>query len=168
MNNHNKLKKWLLLLILPALLALPALSWAAVETYQFDNPQQEADYRSLIQELRCPQCQNNNIADSNATIATDMRNKSLALLKQGKSKDEVIHYMVERYGNFVTYDPPLTPATVLLWLTPLLLIGLGIGIMARRRKSPQAVGSRPDLTNQIDRTRLNQILNEQTSDKEAQ
>lgn len=148
------MKKWLLLLV------LPAFSWAVIETHQFDNPQQESDYRSLIQELRCPQCQNNNIADSNATIAEDMRNKSLALLKQGKSKDEVIHYMVERYGNFVTYDPPITPATILLWLTPILLIGLGFGIMARRKKSIQAVKSRQEIANTLDQTRLNQILND--------
>ncbi|MDO9795506.1 cytochrome c-type biogenesis protein CcmH, partial [Glaesserella parasuis] len=91
---------------------------ASTDIQQFDNAQQESDYRALIQELRCPQCQNNNIADSNATIATDMRNKTLELLKQGKSKDEVVGYMVERYGNFVTYDPPITPATILLWLMP--------------------------------------------------
>lgn len=148
------MKKWLLLLI------LPALSWASMETYQFDTAQQEADYHALIQALRCPQCQNNNIADSNATIATDMRNKSLALLKQGKSKDEVIHYMVERYGNFVTYDPPITPATILLWLTPILLIGLGFGILARRKKSIQAVKSRKEIANILDQARLNQILND--------
>lgn len=149
------MKKWLLFLI------LPALSWASVETYQFDTAQQEADYRTLIQELRCPQCQNNNIADSNATIATDMRNKSLELLKQGKSKDEVIHYMIERYGNFVTYDPPMTPATVFLWLMPLLLIGLGIGIMASRKKPvAQAVRSPEKSADPLDHDRLNQILND--------
>lgn len=149
------MKKWLFLL------ALPTLSLAAIENHQFDNAQQESDYRSLIQELRCPQCQNNNIADSNATIATDMRDKTLELLKQGKSKDEVVEYMVERYGNFVTYDPPMTPATIFLWLMPLILIGLGLGIMFRRKKSTvQAVSSEQKNAKPLDQERLNQILND--------
>ncbi|MDD2168292.1 cytochrome c-type biogenesis protein CcmH [Glaesserella parasuis] len=142
------------------LLLVSALSIASTDIQQFDNAQQESDYRALIQELRCPQCQNNNIADSNATIATDMRNKTLELLKQGKSKDEVVGYMVERYGNFVTYDPPITPATILLWLMPLLLIGVGLSIMFKRKKRVQAVSSEQKNANVVDTARLNQILNE--------
>ncbi|AIK18278.1 cytochrome c-type biogenesis protein [Glaesserella parasuis] len=142
------------------LLLVPVLSIASTDMQQFDNAQQESDYRALIQELRCPQCQNNNIADSNATIATDMRNKTLELLKQGKSKDEVVGYMVERYGNFVTYDPPITPATILLWLMPLLLIGVGLSIMFKRKKRVQAVSSEQKNANVVDTARLNQILNE--------
>ena len=140
---------------------VPAVFAAQIELQSFDNPQQEADYRSLIQELRCPQCQNNNIADSNATIATDMRNKTLELLKQGKSKDEVVGYMVERYGNFVTYDPPLTPATLLLWTLPVALILLGFGILFRRkRQGEQAVDSTQKNAKSLDIERLNQILND--------
>ncbi|QLB19828.1 cytochrome c-type biogenesis protein [Mannheimia granulomatis] len=139
---------------------------APVEIHQFDNPQQEADYRALIQELRCPQCQNNNIADSNATISTDMRAKTLALLKEGKSKSEVVDYMVERYGNFVTYNPPMTPATLMLWILPLLLICLGLVIVWRRKKAkPQAVNSEQNFANrnlnQDEQERLNQILNKE-------
>lgn len=133
-----------------------------IETQQFDNAQQEADYRALIQELRCPQCQNNNIADSNATIATDMRDKTLELLKQGKSKQEVVDYMVERYGNFVTYDPPITPATILLWLLPAGLILLGFAlIFGRKSKTKQAVKNDQNVaTSAQDQARLKQILNE--------
>lgn len=154
MKNVNK---WLFLAL------LPALSWAVIETHQFDNAQQEADYRALIQELRCPQCQNNNIADSNATIATDMRHKTLELLKQGKSKDDVVEYMVERYGNFVTYDPPLTPATVLLWLMPLLLIAGGFLLIRRKKSAQQAVRSEQNFANSLDQQRLNHILNNKES-----
>ncbi|MGY4674057.1 cytochrome c-type biogenesis protein [Ursidibacter arcticus] len=150
------MKKWFALLLI-----LPTLSIASQQIQQFDNIQQESDYRALIQELRCPQCQNNNIADSNATIATDMRNKTLELLKQGKSKDEVVNYMVERYGNFVTYDPPITPATIMLWLMPILLILIGFGIMLKRKKSNiQAVGSDKSLAKNLDQERLKQILND--------
>lgn len=134
------------------------LAFANVEIQQFDNPQQENLYRELIQELRCPQCQNNNIADSNATIATDMRNKTLELLKQGKKKEEVINYMVERYGNFVTYNPPLTPATLLLWLIPFALVLGGGAIIWRKQK--QAVRSTSTFANSAsEQQRLDQILN---------
>lgn len=156
------MKKFSLFFIFASSVAMSA----PVELHQFDSPKQEADYRALIQELRCPQCQNNNIADSNATIATDMRAKTFELLKEGKSKDEVVDYMIERYGNFVTYDPPLTPATIMLWVLPLILIALGLGIVLRRKKAkPQAVNSSQNFAkpaqqlNQDEQERLNQILN---------
>lgn len=158
------IKKLPLLLIFASSVAISA----PVEIHQFDSPQQESDYRALIQELRCPQCQNNNIADSNATIATDMRTKTLELLKEGKSKNEVVDYMIERYGNFVTYDPPITPATIMLWILPLLLIGLGINIVFRRKKSElQAVEKSNNFANsnaifnKEEQQRLNQILNKE-------
>ena len=150
------MKKLFSLLILTSSLATAA----PVEFNQFDNPQQEADYKTLIAELRCPQCQNNNIADSNATIATDMRAKTLELLKQGKSKDEVVSYMIERYGNFVTYNPPITPATILLWVMPVLLILFGIVIVLSRKKKTQAVGNSQSVAKStIDQARLDKILN---------
>ncbi|TLU75915.1 cytochrome c-type biogenesis protein [Mannheimia varigena] len=156
------MKKFSLFFIFASSVAISA----PVELHKFDSPKQEADYRALIQELRCPQCQNNNIADSNATISTDMRAKTLELLKEGKSKDEVVDYMIERYGNFVTYNPPITPATIMLWILPLILIALGIGIVLRRKKAkPQAVNSSQNFAkptqqlNQDEQDRLNQILN---------
>ena len=150
------MKKLFSLLILTSSIATAA----PVEFNQFDNPQQEADYKTLIAELRCPQCQNNNIADSNATIATDMRAKTLELLKQGKSKDEVVSYMIERYGNFVTYNPPITPATILLWVMPVLLILFGIGLILSRKKKTQAVENRQSVAKStIDQARLDKILN---------
>lgn len=152
------MKKQLLLL----LFASNITTAAPIEFNQFDSPQQEADYQSLIQTLRCPQCQNNNIADSNATIATDMRAKTLELLKRGKNKDEVVEYMVERYGNFVTYDPPLTPATIFLWVLPALLILSGLGlILMRKKKGSQAVEKSQDLAKSAqDKARLAKILND--------
>ncbi|MEG9489431.1 cytochrome c-type biogenesis protein [Mannheimia indoligenes] len=156
------MKKFSLFFIFASSVALSA----PVELHKFDNPKQEADYRALIQELRCPQCQNNNIADSNATISTDMRAKTLELLKEGKSKDEVVEYMIERYGNFVTYNPPMTPATLILWVLPLILIALGLGFVLRRKKAkPQAINSSQNFAkpiqnlNQDEQERLNQILN---------
>ncbi|MCW9717300.1 cytochrome c-type biogenesis protein [Avibacterium sp. 21-599] len=116
-----------------ALLFFAITAKAAIEVRNFASAQQEQDYQSLTQELRCPQCQNNNIADSNATIAVDMREKVYQLLNQGQTKQQVVDYMVQRYGNFVTYNPPLTPATLLLWIVPIGLVLFG-GILVLRRK----------------------------------
>lgn len=158
------MKKLLSLALLASSFALTTPAFATtVEELQFDNAQQETDYRTLIKELRCPQCQNNNIADSHATIADDMRMKTLELLKQGKSKDDVVEYMVERYGNFVTYDPPITPATVLLWALPILLILLGFYLVwSRNNNQKQSVENEQKFANStLDQERLNQILNKE-------
>lgn len=140
-------------LLLVLLFSLPA--WAAIETYQFSSPQQEETYQQLTQQLRCPQCQNNNIADSNATISNDMRAKVYELLQQGKNKQEVVDYMVQRYGNFVTYDPPLTLSTLFLWLIPAALLLLGVIVLFRRK--PQAQNKKNNNL-ALDQQRLNSIL----------
>ncbi|MGL4860613.1 MAG: cytochrome c-type biogenesis protein [Enterobacteriaceae bacterium] len=112
---------------------------AVIDSTTFSSEQQEQTYRQLTTQLRCPKCQNNNIADSNAAIATDMRTKVYQLVQQGYSKEQVIDYMVARYGNFVTYDPPLTPVTLLLWLVPLLfLLGAATVIYRLTLRAPQA------------------------------
>ena len=112
-------------------------AWASIDVLNFTSQEQEKEYQQLTQELRCPQCQNNNIADSNATIAVDIRAKVFELLQEGKSKQQVVDYMVQRYGNFVTYDPPLTAATIMLWVLPLLLVLFGISLVLRRRPKIQ-------------------------------
>ncbi|MGC6405400.1 cytochrome c-type biogenesis protein CcmH [Bisgaard Taxon 45] len=121
------------------LLCVSLASVAAIEGGQFSSAQQEKDYHALTQELRCPQCQNNNIADSNATIAVDMRHKVLELLQAGKSKQDVVNFMVERYGHFVTYDPPFTAGTIALWLIPALFVILGLRLLFRRHTQPVEV-----------------------------
>jgi len=111
---------------------------AAIDTYPFDSVAQEEQYRDLTASLRCPKCQNNSIADSNAMIAADMRLKVYELMKQGQSRQQIIDYMVARYGNFVTYEPPVTPSTLILWVGPALfavLGGLVIILRSRQRKT---------------------------------
>lgn len=136
---------------------------AAIDALNFRSVQQEEAYHQLTQELRCPQCQNNNIADSNATIAVDMRAKVFDLLEEGKSKPEIIDYMVQRYGHFVTYNPPLTTATVILWLAPLGLVLCGVLFIFRRKKTAKsAVNINQDLTEEA-RKRLQQLLEEKES-----
>ena len=139
---------------------------AAIDALNFSSPQQEDDYHALTQELRCPQCQNNNIADSNAVIAVDMRGKVFELLQEGKSKQDVVQYMVDRYGNFVTYDPPLTPITMILWGAPILFILLGVLVLFRRKHSQgervsQTAENANNVLTEEQQNRLNTLLNKE-------
>ena len=148
-------KTWLFL----TALLFSSVAFSAIDALNFTSPQQESDYHQLTQSLRCPQCQNNNIADSNATIAVDMRGKVFELLQEGKSKNDVVDYMVARYGNFVTYDPPITASTLVLWIAPLLLVLLGVVFLLRRKpKTQSAVKSQEILTDE-DNARLAELLN---------
>lgn len=95
---------------------------AAQEVRDFDSESQKRLFLELADELRCPKCQNQNIADSNANIAKDLRNKVFKLVKEGNDKQQVVDFMVDRYGYFVYYKPPVTPGTIVLWLLPILFV----------------------------------------------
>jgi len=140
--------------LLPALVLGVALSGnlqAAIDTYEFDNEADRQRYRTLVEELRCPKCQNQNIADSNAPIAMDLRAEIYRMLEEGRSNDEIIQHLVLRYGDFVRYKPPLDARTFLLWFGPaaLLLGGMGaLQVIVRRRRriesSPVATELSPE------------------------
>jgi len=107
---------------------LSVASYAAIDVYDFDSVQQEAQYRGLIEELRCPKCQNQNLAGSDAPIAQDLKQKTYDMIKDGRSDSEIRAYMQDRYGDFISYKPPVRPSTWILWFfPPLLLILLLIG-----------------------------------------
>ena len=116
------------------MLMISGSALATIDVLQFKDEAQEQQFRQLTEQLRCPKCQNNSIADSNSMIATDLRQKVYELMQEGKSQKEIVDYMVARYGNFVTYDPPLTPLTVLLWVMPVVAIGLGGWIIFARTR----------------------------------
>ncbi|ROR07912.1 cytochrome c-type biogenesis protein CcmH [Erwinia sp. JUb26] len=127
-------------------LALMLLSTAAladsIDTRQFDSVSQEQQYRHLTESLRCPKCQNNSIADSNSTIAADMRLKVYELLRQGQTPEQIKAWMIDRYGNFVSYQPPVQPSTLILWAGPLLFIVMGaLVIVLRGRQRSGAAGT---------------------------
>ncbi|MFK3704019.1 cytochrome c-type biogenesis protein CcmH [Klebsiella sp. NPDC088457] len=148
------MRRWTVAL-LALLMAAPTL--AAIDTWQFKNEAQEQAFREITSQLRCPKCQNNSIADSNAMIAADMRLKVYELMQQGQSKEQIIAYMVARYGNFVSYQPPLTAATLLLWLVPGLFVAAGAAVLvtrARRRDPGDAALSAEE------RQRLARLLNQ--------
>jgi len=122
------------LIFLVLLFASPLIS--AVDVYQLSDPEQQQAYETLTQELRCLVCQNQNIADSNAELAGDLRRQVYEMLQQGKSKDEIITFMTDRYGDFVLYNPPFKTKTGLLWLGPVvfLLVGLFMVVWVIRRR----------------------------------
>ncbi len=140
---HSKLKTLLLLkaLLLSLLMFGPVTASATEELMQFKDAQQHALYRELTAELRCPKCQNQNIADSNAVVAVDMREKTYQLVQQGQNKEQVIDFMKQRYGDFVHYQPPVQWSTIWLWLAPLFLVsGLFFVMLQKQRKAQEQGG----------------------------
>ena len=120
------------------------------------DPQLEADVQELSHKLRCLVCQNQSIAESNAPLAVDLRNQVREQLAAGKSKDDVIDYLVARYGDFVLYQPPLKASTLLLWGGPaaLLLAGAGGLILRLRRRAAESVAP----LSQAERARADALL----------
>jgi cytochrome c-type biogenesis protein CcmH len=104
------------------------------ENYLFEDANDRKTFLKLTAELRCPMCQNQNIADSDAMIAHDMRRKVYQLMLQGSSEQQVIDYMKVRYGDFVYYQPPVTPVTIWLWALPVLFAVVMMGVFLMRRK----------------------------------
>lgn len=112
-------------------------SVGAYEERSFDSPEDEATYESLIYELRCLVCQNQNIADSDADLAVDLRREIYSMIGQGKSKSDILDFMVQRYGEFVLYKPRFGLRTLVLWLGPVFLLLTGGFVLYRSTLSSQ-------------------------------
>lgn len=126
--------------LLAMLLCLPLLAHAAIAVYEFETPEQEQRFRNLIEELRCPKCQNQSISDSDADIAQDMRAQVAEMLREGRSDEEIVQFFVTRYGDFVTYKPPVNAETMILWAGPgvVFVIGLMLVLLQIRRARARA------------------------------
>ncbi|ETX10867.1 cytochrome C biogenesis protein CcmH [Marinomonas ushuaiensis DSM 15871] len=116
-----------------------SVSSVADELMQFSSALNKTRYQSLIEELRCPKCQNQNLADSASGISVDLREQVHQMIEDRKTDQEVIDYMVARYGEFVLYRPQQSSATILLWYGPFILLGLGfftfaVVLIANRKK----------------------------------
>jgi cytochrome c-type biogenesis protein CcmH len=125
-------------MLFAALLTFAGVAHAqAIEPMPFKDHAQELRFQHLTHQLRCPMCQNETLADSNAPIARDLRNQIFQMMQQGRSDEEIKQYLVARYSRFVLYDPPLTPGTWLLWFGPLLILlgGAGVVLVAIRKRS---------------------------------
>ncbi|KTC65905.1 cytochrome c-type biogenesis protein CcmH (plasmid) [Legionella adelaidensis] len=112
------------------------ISWAN-SFYPLETPQQEAQFHHLLKELRCLVCQNQDLADSNAGLAKDLRDQVYSMVKEGKSDSEITNYLTTRYGDFILFKPPVKEITYLLWFGPIIFLLMGIFIFWRtclRRK----------------------------------
>ena len=120
---------------------------AVMEPLKFESSSQESRYKALIAELRCLVCQNQNLADSNAELARDLRLLTYNMILSGSSDKDIVQFMVSRYGDFVLYRPPFKPSTALLWLAPLLFMAGGCFVLFRifrRRKNIRPLDVPPD------------------------
>ena len=135
---------WLLLV------AFTSPSYAMIDAYQFDTPAQDQRFFELTNELRCPQCQNQTIGDSDATIAQDLRQEVHRLLVKENASDEVIiDFMLDRYGDFILYMPRFEGVNLILWLAPVLLLLIGLAVLfvlvnKHRRTVPESNDSTMD------------------------
>jgi cytochrome c-type biogenesis protein CcmH len=113
----------------------------AQDPLEFDNQQQADRFNALTSELRCLVCQNQTLADSDAALAQDLRREVYDMIQEGKSDQEIKTFLVERYGDFVLYRPPLDENTLLLWFMPLLLLVAGGAVLfflIKRQQSARA------------------------------
>jgi cytochrome c-type biogenesis protein CcmH len=135
------MRKFLLLLLLSAF----AFIASAMEPMDYRSAAEEQRFRALTEELRCVMCQNQSLADSNAMIAHDLRLEILRLMREGKSDEQIKQYLVERYTDFVLYQPEVKPMTWLLWFGPGLLVIAGVAVISVivRKRSDNAPASPP-------------------------
>lgn len=143
----------------------PSLMAEPNDVYSFDSRGEEQRFHDLISELRCPKCQNQNIADSNAPISKDMRDEVYQMMSRGASDDEIVNALVARFGEFVRYKPEVDSRTILLWATPAIVVGVGFLIVAmiviRSRRNNE---NEPPLTDE-ERARVSRMLSENDSDR---
>ncbi len=136
------------------------VSAAPVETFKFDSPETEKSFHKLSDELRCLVCQNQNVAESNAGLAKDLRLEIYTMLSEGKSEDEIVEFMVQRYGDYVLYRPPFKPMTWLLWFGPIIIFFIGIYYVVRFLKS-QGTDTQIDKISDEDIERIKNLHSEQ-------
>ena len=159
--------------IILALLVLVTMSLhahAAIEAHEFNNDLERQRYQSFIEEMRCPKCQNQNLAGSDSPISADLRRELYEMIKMGKSDKEIVDYMVSRYGDFILYRPRVTPATYLLWIAPgtLLVIGIIVLIVILRQRRRLALTQVSQELSGDEQARLKSLLDSHKSEKNTE
>ena len=147
-----KFAKWPVLIVLLLLGSAWAQDHAVLE---FSRPEYKERYNSLINQLRCLVCQNQTIADSHAELALDLRKRVYEMIEQGASDKDIIDFMAQRYGNFVLYNPPLEPSTMLLWFAPFIAVGVGsvvllLYIVRRNKNAVPAAGVSASIRSRVE------------------
>lgn len=156
---------WVCMSALLAMLLLLTPARADIDAQQFDNAEQEQRYRALIAELRCPKCQNQNIADSNAPLAKDLRDIAHQKIVAGESDEAIRLFMQERYGDFILYRPPVKESTFLLWFGPaLVLLAALIGLLFWWRRQRRSAGTGTQALSDDEQRQLQALL-QRTDDK---
>lgn len=152
--------------VLSVLVTWPYAVLAAIDAYSFPDDESRARYERLIEELRCPQCLNTSIAGSDSMISKDLRREVHRMVVDGKTDDEILEYMHERYGDFILYKPRLMGRTLLLWFGPLLLLLLGLVVFGRlvvKRSRVEAAE-----LSEADEARLQRLLKQSTASNHAE
>lgn len=134
------------LIVLSVFYFMPGLQAAPIETFQFDSPEKEKVFHKLSEELRCLVCQNQNIAESNADLAKDLRLEIYTMLSEGKTEKEILDFMVQRYGDYVLYRPPVKPMTWLLWFGPMIIFAIGMVFVVYYLKAQNRMKQRQTLS----------------------
>ena len=139
--------------------SLSVVELKAAELKEFSSDQLRDRFQVLVTELRCPKCQNQNLADSNSPISADLRTEIFRMLEEGSTDQEIIDFLVVRYGEFVMYRPPVKKTTLILWLAPglLLIVGIIIIVVMRRRHTLDDTAARPALASE-ELERLDKLL----------
>jgi len=148
---------FLLLTLSFSLLITGTVYAVKIEFHSFENKEQEKLYKQLIAELRCVKCQNQNLAESNAELASDMREKAYEMIVKGGSRQDVIKYMTDRYGNFVLYKPPFITKTFMLWIGPGIFLVLSLIFLIRLIKKQQKEPI--EALSETDRKSVRELLN---------
>jgi len=145
-----------LLIVWLLLGAAPLSATSTLESFKFATEAEEQHFKDLLAELRCLVCQNQSLADSDADLAHDLRAEVYEMVQQGQSDAQIIDFLVERYGDFVLYKPPLKPATWLIWFGPFVLLAIAAFLLLRALRRQRQVPA-ADISGE-DRKRLDKLL----------
>ena len=138
----------------------PVQSIGQVDTFEFENPEQQRRFRQLSDELRCPMCQNTNLTGSTGGVAEDLRREIHRMIIEGMSDQEIEQFMFERYGDFIFYRPRFRADTVIVWLGPLVFFLVGIFIARNIWRRASTLDTGPDRLPEVDEQRLKELLDE--------
>ena len=159
------MKRFVSILVLCLLLgAGTAFAGVTLEAFKFDSKAEELHFKKLIEELRCLVCQNQSLADSDAELAHDLRAEVYDMIQAGNSDEEIVTFLVARYGDFVLYNPPVKPSTYLIWFGPFVLLLLAAFILLRSIRRQQKVPAGE--ISAANRERLNALMGSTTSEQD--
>lgn len=158
-------RRFITLLMISLLLASGSLQAnVTLESFTFATPGEKQRFKDVIEELRCLVCQNQSLIDSDAELAHDLRAEVYEMMQAGNSDAQIVDFLVERYGDFVLYNPPVKPSTWLIWFGPFVLLLVAILLLVRSLRRQQRA-TRAEIS-AADRQRINRILSNDPADKD--